>query len=221
MDPIAITAVGDPYQSMYSWRGAYPEIFEDFLRCFKAKELSLAYTVRHSQAIVDSYEKLYRRGLRSVKEDDANQIQILRGRGSIGEVQLLDKLVKPKDTVLARTNNQLRFVMQYARFSCALHRCRLLDEGESVVVKGQPPYVHLRTLNDAKGRTMENVFIIGAGSPFLPHFKSMNEEEEKHLLYVGMSRPKYNLYILYQDEPSKFLAPLMKYAGNDMKIRNG
>ena len=59
----------------------------------------------------------------------------------------------------------------------------------------------LMTLHAAKGLEFENVFIIGLEDGLLPHERSINNdeelEEERRLLFVGITRAKEGLYISY------------------------
>ncbi len=61
--------------------------------------------------------------------------------------------------------------------------------------------VALMTLHAAKGLEFENVFIIGLEHGILPHERSGENgddlEEERRLLFVGVTRAKTNLYISY------------------------
>lgn len=212
MESTTVSAIGDPFQSMYSWRGSYPDIFDDFRRDFNPTEVQLKWIHRSGQGIVDAYEKLYPRGLKSVV-GGGGKVSVYRGRGPLGEVDLLTELVKPGDTVLARTNKQLRLVFDTLRIPCKyVFGHRRLFNGVKGDVKGKPPYLTLMTLNEAKGRTLGNVFIIGVDEGLVPHSLSTNMEEEKHLLYVGMSRPKDgDLYLMFQERPSRFLHCLRTY----------
>jgi len=61
--------------------------------------------------------------------------------------------------------------------------------------------VALMTLHSAKGLEFENVFIIGLEEGLLPHEKSSDSldelEEERRLLFVGLTRAKQGLYLSY------------------------
>jgi len=87
-----------------------------------------------------------------------------------------------------------------------------LDEGEDRVV--------LMTLHSAKGLEFDTVFIAGAEQGLFPSMRSIEEqqelEEERRLMYVGITRAKKRLYIthtqrrtMYGDtrynKPSQFL----------------
>jgi DNA helicase-2/ATP-dependent DNA helicase PcrA len=82
--------------------------------------------------------------------------------------------------------------------------------------------VTLMTLHNAKGLEYQAVFIIGAEEGVFPHSRSLeegNEEEERRLAYVGITRARERLWLtharnrrLFGDRaggyPSRFLAEL-------------
>lgn len=90
------------------------------------------------------------------------------------------------------------------------------DENEGVVV--------LMTLHMAKGLEFPVVFITGMEEGIFPHSRSFDEphemEEERRLAYVGITRAKEKLYLMYAfrrstfgnvsepSEPSRFLADI-------------
>jgi ATP-dependent DNA helicase Rep len=92
--------------------------------------------------------------------------------------------------------------------------------------EGEPDAVKLSTLHAAKGLEFGHVFLIGVEEGILPHHSSTAEgsdvakvEEERRLMYVGITRAQKSLTITYckkrkrsgdweQCEPSRFLDEL-------------
>jgi len=77
------------------------------------------------------------------------------------------------------------------------------------------PCVNLTTLHSAKGLEFDKVFIAGAVEDVIPYVRSKTDadiEEERRLLYVGVTRARHELYISTiktrydkKVEPSRFL----------------
>ena len=82
--------------------------------------------------------------------------------------------------------------------------------------------VTLATLHSAKGLEFREVFLLDVNEKIIPYKKASLEtdlEEERRLFYVGMTRAKENLHILYlkeqynkKMEPSRFLDCLREQA---------
>jgi DNA helicase II / ATP-dependent DNA helicase PcrA len=101
--------------------------------------------------------------------------------------------------------------------------------------------VHLMTLHSAKGLEFSVVFIVGLEEGILPHSRSMlnakEMEEERRLMYVGVTRAKERVYLLFTTErnifgstqvnpPSRFLDDIPEHLiektdrQNDLYFRN-
>jgi ATP-dependent DNA helicase Rep len=88
--------------------------------------------------------------------------------------------------------------------------------------------VQLATLHAAKGLEFRHVFLVGVEEGILPHRESIehgNLEEERRLMYVGITRAQMSLFVTYCEkrkqgreiltrEPSRFIAEM----GDDLKI---
>ncbi len=107
-----------------------------------------------------------------------------------------------------------------------LEEVALVSDLDSANLKQSAPgdnSVTLMTLHSAKGLEFPVVFIAGLEETVLPHTKALYDqtqmEEERRLMYVGMTRAKEELYLAYALErtlygsrtsnlPSRFLADI-------------
>ena len=59
--------------------------------------------------------------------------------------------------------------------------------------------VKLLTIHKSKGMEYPVVFIVGCNDGLLPHCKSNNDEDERRLLYVALTRAEKELFLSYVD----------------------
>lgn len=118
----------------------------------------------------------------------------------------LEEAMKPFETI----EEWFEHVEEYTK---ALRLCEQKKEMERNGVR-------LMTLHAAKGLEFDTVFIIQTNEGRIPYQKSLkeeNEEEERRLFYVGMTRAKELLQITYvkqkngkAKEPSRFIDELLE-----------
>lgn len=84
----------------------------------------------------------------------------------------------------------------YAENALPSHSCPSPHSCES-----RKNVLNLMTLHNAKGLEFDNVFIVGLEEKLLPHSLCINSipeiEEERRLVYVGMTRAKKRLFLSY------------------------
>ena len=104
----------------------------------------------------------------------------------------------------------------------------MLDKREGA---DAPDAVQLSTLHASKGLEFKHVFLVGVEEGVLPHRESMEPaklEEERRLMYVGITRAQRSLHISYAErrkqgrdffpcEPSRFIAEM----GDDVRFSGG
>ena len=92
--------------------------------------------------------------------------------------------------------------------------------------------VQLSTLHAAKGLEYKHVFLVGVEEGILPHRESLDPakvEEERRLMYVGITRARHSLHLSYCErrkqarefmpsEPSRFIAEMGK---EDIRFAGG
>ena len=83
-----------------------------------------------------------------------------------------------------------------------LERVALIQDTDSFDPNSQA--VTLMTLHSAKGLEFKTVFIIGTEEGIFPHSRSLMDEsemeEERRLCYVGITRARERLYLIYAEE---------------------
>lgn len=65
--------------------------------------------------------------------------------------------------------------------------------------------VALSTIHGAKGLEFHTVYLVGCQEGMLPHAKSTDLQEERHLLFVAASRAERELVITFSGRPSPFI----------------
>jgi len=136
----------------------------------------------------------------------------------IGFINGLIKMYKKRDEAekrLENVNELINAIFQYQNnadnnISIAdfLESYSLTDMNDKEDKKNESEQsVSLMTVHAAKGLEFKNVFIIAAEDNIFPNERAMqdnNEEEERRLFYVALTRAKENLYITRARKRSRF-----------------
>lgn len=87
-----------------------------------------------------------------------------------------------------------------------LEEVALLSEADGIDKKNEA--VHLLTLHSAKGLEFKVVFIVGLEEGILPHSRSLLDseqmEEERRLMYVGITRAQEKVYLVFANQRNIF-----------------
>lgn len=181
-----VMAVGDPDQSIYAFRGAKVGLIDVFVKTFNAKVMYLNQNYRSTQTILDAANRYIHKNMnrykKSLKSDHRNVLEplIYIGNKSFQEQKIIELIrsIPSLDIAILYRNHD-----QGARIKQILNRNYLF-------------FVSCMTLHESKGLEFDAVFIIGC--EVIPH--DMNQtylglEEERRLLFVGITRAKKYLYL--------------------------
>lgn len=196
--------VGDDWQSIYSFKGGNVEIFKSLVQDKSWKSYWLNNNYRNSKAVMNVADRIISQvGNKLEKQiERCNKSQggvIVETRGSVDN--LLKSLAKEEKDFgtwffLVRTNKQVYELME----KCKEHKVPAITfkrEGMSLeAMRGllKSNVVKILTVHASKGLEADNVLLYGnfpIEQP--PYFKN---EEERKVMYVGITRAKENLIIL-------------------------
>jgi DNA helicase-2/ATP-dependent DNA helicase PcrA len=148
--------------------------------------------------------------------DDSGYMDMLKDRNSPEDVARIENLQELTRAVAESTDAG-------ESFTDFLDAAALVSDADSFEGK---PGVTLITLHSTKGLEFDHVFLTGMEENICPHSRSVNEEkgveEERRLVYVGMTRARKTLTLtravyrrvfgneqqLRASEPSRFLAEI-------------
>ena len=129
----------------------------------------------------------------------------------------LTEHVKARDNGAERWENVLELLdltRQFGRsaapdgLTALMDHITLMDQTETEDDQNRPQLT-LSTLHKAKGLEFPHVAVIGVQEGLLPHANTENIQEERRLLYVGMTRAKDTLILSHEHsenrERSRFL----------------
>ncbi len=215
---INIMAVGDDYQSIYSFTGCDLDLFTKFKNYFScSKIIKLKYNYRNSTDIVEISKRfvMKNRNQISKKIKSCNNIkESIVVIYTSDEEKTVINLVKELDNVLILGRNN-KDINKYVNYS--------FDEDKKV---------KLLTIHASKGLEEDNVIIINAvddvlGLPskidrshILEYIKGINlKEEERRLFYVALTRARKKLFIItrYNNE-STYVKEIIKSYRRRIKI---
>ncbi len=143
---------------------------------------------------------------------------------ALSRIENIEQLVMAAQSFMedAKRNNEPHSAIKF------LENVALISDDESIENKSERAVgvLTLMTLHAAKGLEFDSVFLVGLEEGILPHSRSLNDfdekklkdniEEERRLMYVGITRAKKRLFLSFCEErflygktsptiPSRFL----------------
>jgi superfamily I DNA/RNA helicase len=117
-----------------------------------------------------------------------------------------------------RTPSPFAPLVQLSHF-CAKMALQTQDEGNP---ENTSPQVTLLTLHGAKGLEYEVVFLVGLEDGLLPHRRSIEDisqdlSEERRLFYVGITRAKLKLFLVYCKNRNRYGKKVPRHISRFMK----
>lgn len=213
-----IFAVGDPNQVIYSWRGSVFNIFYRLKALYQAKELSLPVNYRSSGTILKAAARFQETGMAlEGTREQGEKITIRNHYDPFQEALYLADKIKgmhakgvPYEEIaifyrLQSQSETLKKVFEEEKVSCWVSQ---KEDGQENTEKLENA-VNLMTLHASKGLEFSHVFIIGVNNGLIPlnPKKEAEEEEERRLFYVGLTRAKESLELSYYTLPGPRVLP--------------
>ena len=124
-----------------------------------------------------------------------------------------ENVLELKDWLTRKGDEEKKSLLELTQMIALIN---MLDKQED---GSRPDAVQLSTLHAAKGLEFKHVFLVGVEEGVLPHRESLDPaklEEERRLMYVGITRAQRSLHISYAEkrkqgrelipcEPSRFI----------------
>jgi DNA helicase II / ATP-dependent DNA helicase PcrA len=192
-----VFAVGDPDQSIYTFRGANQTIIDQYIRHFHAKTYLLHQNYRSDQLIIQLANHVihhdrsrYPKSLKSVQHQTGS-VTVHAFKSVQEEANTVIQSIKKSRyqrkeiAIICRTHQRMYHMIQ---------RCH-----EKGLINGMYPDIHMLTIHEAKGLEFDVVFFIGLEQNIIPGIRFNHEKllEERRLLYVAITRARHELHMSY------------------------
>ena len=221
-----LIVVGDDWQSIYGFTGCNLDIFINFEKYFGyTKKIYLKNTYRNSQELIDTASKFILKNKKQLKKKLISSkhinkpIKIIYEKENILEY-LIEYIIKQgikNILILGRNNND---IYKYLNNNLSINNEIITyKHNKNILIK----YL---TVHKSKGLEEETVILINLvdnilGFPnqiknnniieLLNDYKIDNQEEERRLFYVALTRTKGNIYLIIPNKNiSTFAQELIK-----------
>ena len=240
-----IFAVGDDWQSIYSFSGSKIEYIYNFKKIFPdAKIYRINKTYRNSQELIDTSGEFIMKNSSQIKK---NLISEKHNRYPIIFKDYTGTKLEDEDNALKEVINEIHKknskhnILVLGRYNKNINNIYkdkdFIDDLDTRVVYKpyKDLYIDAMTIHKSKGLTYDEVIIIGMNNKFpmkerndfwlidllknkVPE-EGINYPEERRLLYVALTRTKNNVYIL-SNYNSYFRSPFIDELKSILKKDN-
>ncbi len=199
-----VFAVGDPDQSIYRFRGAYPTIILEYEKTFQAKRYPLTLNYRSTKAIIQMANQIIFRHQKMPKQLVSTsphkglcyRIYYPSIMEECRQVIRLIRYLKKKHKSYPSIGILYRHHLRVSDLILALHEADIpfdIDDGADSTEYG----IKLLTIHQAKGLEFEAVILLGFEKGQLPSYQAQTKaehDEERRLLFVAVTRAKMDLF---------------------------
>lgn len=198
--------VGDPDQSIYGFRGAKSDVFGEYIKTYNAKILSLTNNYRSYNKIIKCANNLISYNKMRIRK---NLVPHLKSDGKVFINEFFNEEEEAKYVLLKIEELQYKY-----KSIAVLYRNHNMSYELKLLLKESSLKVDLLTIHEAKGLEFDIVFIIGLNETSFPS-RIINKEEvieeERRLMFVAVTRAKYELYLTFNNKASLFIKEMIKY----------
>ena len=199
-----VLAVGDPDQSIYSFRGANPFIINRFIKDYKSSILTLNVNYRSTTSIIENANKVI-----LLNKDRVKKILI----GNTKESGIVERIIFDDKTqealfIVNKIKSHIANKIPHSEIAILFRNHFFAKKVISFLDSTYIPYqydednrknkIQCLTIHQAKGLEFEVVFIIGLEWDNFPMYvdnMKLELQEERRLFFVGITRAKRFLYL--------------------------
>lgn len=207
-----LIALGDDWQSIYTFTGSNLEVFTKFKKIFKhSKIIKLKYTYRNSKELTKVAGKFISKNpfqiTKKIKTSKTNKypIHIYYYNKSIEEVweKIREEVKNTETLILSRNNRDINLLPKLDKNMkfLTMHKSKGLESDNTIIINLEDSY------RSIPSKIKENEFL----NYVKPQTDKFKYAEERRLFYVALTRCKNNNYLIVKkDNPSVFVKELLK-----------
>lgn len=207
-DKNSFFCVGDPDQSIYSFRGASKKVIDTYLSEFKASLYLLDLNYRSSIEIIRLSNNLIKHNQNRFSKELAC---FIREKGNV-ILKYFKEHEKKNTYILNEIRNLLNKGIKQEQIAILYRNHSVANKLKNVLFETYYERIVFMTIHQAKGLEFKVVFLIGLNESILP-MKDSDVEEERRLMFVGVTRAERYLYLIVNLEthkPSQFILELFR-----------